>query len=147
MLDRRSWLGTVGLGAALLLGGCGGASSTLNTVQQPTGSGAIDFRVQNDTAVGVNNVYLAKSEAVAKANAAKVEPDSPEEHALWGLDRLGGAALEVGGRQQVTVDEPGRWDVRAVDREGRFQHISGLKLGAGGKYILILRDSGWRTDR
>jgi hypothetical protein len=145
MLDRRKWLGALGAGA-LLLSGCGGASSTLNTVQQPTGSGAIDLRIQNDTDVGVNNLYLAKSEAVARANAAKVEPGSPEEAELWGLDRFGGAALEVGGRQQVTVDGPGRWDVRATEREGRYQHVSGLKLGAGGKYILILRDSGWRTD-
>jgi hypothetical protein len=35
--------------------------------------------------------------------------------------------------------------VRAVDRNRRYQHITGLRLGAGGRYILELNDGGWRV--
>jgi hypothetical protein len=45
------------------------------------------------------------------------------------------------------VSEPGRWDVRVVDRDQRYQHIAGLKVGAGGRYILELGDGGWRVNR
>jgi hypothetical protein len=148
MLDRRKLLGVgVGVAFALAFAGCGGSISRLNTVQQPTGSGAIDFRVQNGTDVAVNNLHMAKTEVVDKALAAKIEPGSPDEAELWGPDLLSGAALERGGRQQIHVPEPGRWDVRAVDRDGRYQHVTGLKLGAGGKYILELGDGGWRTEK
>jgi|RhiMethySRZTD1v2_1073278.scaffolds.fasta_scaffold01685_13 hypothetical protein len=141
MLDRRTLLG---VGVGLLVLGCGGASSRLNTVKQPTGSGAIDFQVQNGTDVAVNNLYMAKTEAVDKLK--KVEPGSPEEAELWGNDLLTKGALERGGRQKIAV-EPGRWDVRAVDRDGRYQHVTGLKLGAGGTYILELGDGGWRLEK
>ncbi len=142
MLDRRTLLG---VGVALLALGCGGAGSRLNTVKQPTGSGEIDFQIQNGTDVAVNNLYMAKTEAVDKLK--NVEPGSPAEAELWGNDLLTKGALERGGRQKIAVAEPGRWDVRATDRDGRYQHVTGLKLAPGGKYILELGDGGWRLEK
>ena len=149
MLDRRTSL-RAGLALLLVAGtgmGCGGGTSRLITVKRPTGSGDVDFQVQNKSDVAVNNLYLAKTETVDKALAAGLEPNSPAEAELWGSDRLSGSALEQGGRQKIKVDEPGRWDVRAVDRDGRYQHVSGLRIEAGGKYILELVDGSWRVDR
>jgi hypothetical protein len=144
MLDRRNWL-RAGLTLALLAcGSCGGVSSRLNTVQQPTGSGPIDFQVHNGTDVSISNLYMAKTEVADRA--LKLEPGSPEEAQLWGADRLT-AALGVGDRERITVSEPGRWDVRALDRDGRYQHVSGLRLEPGGKYILELGEGGWRYQQ
>jgi hypothetical protein len=141
MLDRRNWLRT-GLALALVAG-CGGGTSRLITVKRPTGSGDVDFQVQNKSDVAINNLYMAKTEAVDRAK--NVEPGSPAEAELWGNDRLTKSALEPGGRMPITVSEPGRWDVRAVDRDGRYQHVSGLRIEAGGKYILELVDGSWRV--
>ena len=131
---------------ALVRAGCGvwGGTSRLITVKRPTGSGDVDFQVQNKTDGAVNNLYMAKTEAVDRM-LNKTEPGSPAEADLWGEDRLKGAALEQGGRQRITVAEPGRWDVKAVDRDGRYQHVSGLRIEAGGKYILELVDGSWRV--
>jgi hypothetical protein len=147
MLDRRHWL-RAGLTLALVAGtgiGCGGGTSRLITVKRPTGSGDVDFQVDNKSDAAVNNLYMAKTEAVNKAT--NLEPNSPAEAELWGEDRLKGAALARGTRQRITVSEPGRWDLRAVDRDGRYQHVSGLRIEAGGKYILELVDGSWRVDR
>jgi hypothetical protein len=147
MFDRRHWL-RAGLALALVAGtgiGCGGGTSRLITVKRPTGSGDVDFQVDNKSDAAVNNLYMAKTEAVNKAS--NLEPNSPAEAELWGEDRLKGAALARGTRQRITVSEPGRWDVRAVDRDGRYQHVSGLRIEAGGKYILELVDGGWRMAR
>jgi hypothetical protein len=149
MLDRRNWL-RAGLALVLVAGGvtsCGGGTSTLITVKKPTGSGEVDFQVKNSSDVAVNNLHMAKTEAVNKALAANLEPGSPAEGELWGDDLLGGKALERGGQQRVSVSEPGRWDVRAVDRDGRYQHVAGLRIEAGGKYILELVDGSWRIQK
>lgn len=134
-------------GLALMAGGvaagCGGGTSRLITVKRATGSGPVDFEVRNQSDVAVNNLYMAKTEAVDRA-LPKLEPGSPAEAELWGKDQLT-AALVSGGRRRVEVAEPGRWDVRAVDRDGRYQHVSGLRIEAGGKYILELVDGGWRV--
>ena len=124
--------------------GCGGGTSRLITVKAPTGSGEVDFQVQNKTDASVNNLFMAKTEAVERT-LNKVEPGSPAEAELWGEDRLKKSALGVGDRQRIAVTEPGRWDVRAVDRDGRYQHVSGLHIQAGGKYILELVEGGWRV--
>jgi hypothetical protein len=129
---------------ALSLAACGGASSTLKTVRSPTGSGAIDFEVQNGTDVAVSSIYMAKTEAVNAAREAKVEPGSAAEEQVWGGDILDRGALQVNDVLKIPVPEPGNWDVRVVDRDGRYQHIAGLKLGPGGKYRLELGDGGWR---
>ena len=74
----------------------------------------------------------------------RIDPNSPEGDALWGPD-LSGRAIGTGQSQPIKVPEPGNWDARAVDRDGREQLITHLHLGAGGKYILELNDGGWRV--
>lgn len=145
MHHRRSWLSLALLtpvAAALLTAtaGCGGAPTRLVTVKTGTGQGAIQFEVKNLTSVPINNLYLAKSETVPQ----QLDDDSPEGQKIWGGDLLAGA-IGMGQRVPVMVPGPGRWDARAVDRDGRYQHIGGLKLEAGGRYILELNDGGWRV--
>jgi hypothetical protein len=130
------------LALAMLLAAtsCGGESSRLVTVRSGTGQGPIDFAVKNATDVGINALFMAKTEAIQQ----KLDPDSPEGQVVWGGDLLS-RAIPVGERVPIPVREPGRWDVRAVDRDDREQHISGLKLEAGGRYILELYEGGWRV--
>lgn len=128
----------------LPLGACGGPSSTLHTLHPPTGKGQVDFKVENRTDVVINNFYLAPTAELRAAHVEKLDPTSPQLDALWGPDRLPGSALEVGGRIRIAVPKPGRYDARALDRDGREQHIGSLRLGAGGKYVLELHEGGWR---
>jgi hypothetical protein len=129
-------------GSALLIGGlgCGGAPSRLVTVKSGSGQGPIQFEVKNLTDVPINNLFLAKSERVGP----ELDPNSPEGQGVWGADQLPNA-IARGDRVPVAVTEPGRWDVRVLDRDGRYQHVAGLKLEAGGRYILELNEGGWRT--
>jgi hypothetical protein len=113
-------------------------------VHAPTGSGAIDFSVKNATDAPINSLYLAKTERV-NAAGQDLDSDSPRGQDLWGADLLSRAAIGAGQRLKIDVPEPGLWDVRAVDRDGRYQHIAGLHLGAGGRYVLELNDGGWRA--
>jgi hypothetical protein len=139
------------LAAALPLLACSsGLSSTLVTVRPASASSdagkanTVDFSVENQTDVPINTVYLAESERVEKAGYDSDEPGSTAEGELWGADLLG-SALPVGKRTPISVPHPGVWDARAVDRDGRYQHIARLKLGAGGRYILRLGESNWRV--
>ena len=120
--------------------GCGGAPTRLVTVKSGTGQGAIELEVKNLTSVPINNLYLAKSETVPQ----QLDDNSPEGQNIWGGDLLAGA-IGMGQRVPVMVAGPGRWDARALDRDGRYQHVGGLKLDAGGHYILELNDGGWRV--
>lgn len=130
-----------------MLAACGSSgTSTLVTVRSAAGSGAVDFSVENGTDVPINNVYLAKSDRIGKASAASDDPGTTAEAELWGADLLG-AALPVGERVDVPVAEPGEWDLRAVDRDGRYQHVGHLKLGPGGRYILKLAEGSWRIPK
>jgi hypothetical protein len=145
MNDRRRYLGLAvlaPLGALLALGvtGCGGAPTRLVTVKGGTGDGPIVLEVKNLTDVGINNLYLAKTASVPE----QLDNDSPESQNIWGVDLLTGA-IAKGVRVPVAVPAPGRWDARAVDRDGRYQHVGGLKLEAGGRYILELNEGGWRV--
>jgi hypothetical protein len=128
----------------LAFAACGGPSSTLHTLHPPTGKGNVDFQVENRSDVPINNFYLAPTARLRAAHVERLDPDSPDAATAWGPDRLPGSALEVGGRVRIAVPEPGRYDARAVDRDGRYQHVGGLRLGAGGKYILELHEGGWR---
>ena len=130
------------LAVALVAGvaGCGGAPTRLVTVKSGTGQGAIELEVKNLTSVPINNLYLAKSETVPQ----QLDDNSPEGQNIWGGDLLAGA-IGMGQRVPVMVAGPGRWDARALDRDGRYQHVGGLKLEAGGRYILELNDGGWRV--
>jgi hypothetical protein len=146
MYRRRSWLGLgllAPLGCALLLGagsGCGGAPTRLVTVKSGTGDGPIQLEVKNLTDVPINNFYLAKTESVPEL----LDNTSPESDKIWGVDLLAGA-IASGTRVPVSVPGPGRWDARALDRDGRYQHVAGLKLESGGRYILELNEGGWRV--
>lgn len=140
MQPRRAFV----LGALVFaVGACSGASTTLVTVHAPTGSGAIELEIENDTSVALNNLYLAKSETVKGADQSHLDPGSSEEGRVWGDDLLDRGALEVGGKIRVPVPSPGRWDARALDKNGRYQHVHGLKLGAGGKYRLKFGEDTW----
>jgi len=145
MYPRRRWFGlallsSLSLAAVLGGAGCGGAPTRLVTVKTGTGDGPIQLEVKNLTDVPINNLYLAKTESVPE----QLEADSPEGQNVWGADLLTGAIV-TGTRVPVPVPGPGRWDARAVDRDGRYQHVAGLKLESGGRYILELNEGGWRV--
>ena len=146
MHSRRRWLGLallspLALAVALGNAGCGGAPSRLVTVKSGTGEGAIQLEVKNLTDVPINNLYLAKTDQIPH----DLDPDSPQGQNVWGPDLLVGAIV-VGTRVPVVVGGPGRWDVRVLDRDRRYQHIAALKLEAGGRYILELNEGGWRVQ-
>ncbi|HKY40279.1 MAG TPA: hypothetical protein VJN18_30300 [Polyangiaceae bacterium] len=147
MCSRRRFFGWTMCSAAaslLVLGagaGCGGVPTRLVTVKSGTGEGAIQLEVKNLTDVPINSLFLAKSEEVS----SQLDPDSPEGQKVWGADLLN-AAIPTGKRVPVSVAGPGRWDCRALDRDGRYQHVAALKLEAGGRYILELQQGGWRVQ-
>lgn len=126
-----------------LVTACGGPNSRLVTVRTASGSGAVDFSVKNTSDAPINALYVAKSERVTAAGQ-NLDDDSPEGVALWGADLLTHSGIGPGHSVQLDVP-PGTWDIRALDRSRRYQHITGLHLGAGGRYILELNDGGWRT--
>jgi len=143
MQSRRTWLRLASLlGCSVMLAlsaGCGGAPTRLVTVKSGAGQGPIQLEVKNLTDVPINNLYLAKSDQVTD----ELDPDSPAGQQVWGADLLPNA-IARGSRVPVPVAGPGRWDARVVDRDNRYQHVAGLKLEAGGRYILELNDGGWR---
>jgi hypothetical protein len=126
-----------------LLPACGGPDSRLVTVRAGNGSGAVDFTMKNASDTPINSLYIAKTERVDAAGQ-NLDDDSPEGVALWGPDLLTHSGIGAGRSIQLDVP-PGTWDVRALDRSRRYQHITGLRLAAGGRYILELNDGGWRT--
>ncbi|GMV16598.1 MAG: hypothetical protein AMXMBFR56_48220 [Polyangiaceae bacterium] len=140
-MQRRSVL------LALALLGCGGgAPSRLHTLGKPKGTGEVDFQVENRTSAIVNNLYVTESERVRSASREALQAGTAEQAALWGDDRLR-SGLESGGKVRVTIPKPGSYDVRAVDRDGREQHVANLRLAAGGRYVLELEEGGWRAPR
>lgn len=144
MKPRRQVLGAVLLAVSaslvLPLTGCGGAPTRLVTVRAGQGQGAVQLEVKNLTDAPINNLYLAPSDQVG----SQLDPDSPEGQKVWGPDLLT-SAIPTGARVPVAVVGPGRWDARALDRDGRYQHVAALKLEAGGRYILELNEGGWRV--
>lgn len=144
MYRRRAFeLGLIATATLLAWGsaaGCGGAPTRLVTVKSGTGAGPIQLEVKNLGDVPINNLFLAQSDQVGP----ELDEDSPQGKQVWGVDLLSGA-IATGSRVPVPVEGPGRWDIRVLDRDGRYQHISGLKLDAGGRYILELNESGWRV--
>ncbi len=140
MLGRRCALLSL---VFALLPACTGPNSRLVTVRTSSGSGALDFSVKNASDAPINALYIAKTDRV-NAAGQDLDDNSPQGEALWGPDLLTHSGIGVGQSIQVDVP-PGTWDVRALDRHRRYQHITGLRLGAGGRYILELNDGGWRT--
>jgi hypothetical protein len=104
----------------------------------------VDFAVKNATEVGINSIFMAKTEAVQGSDPDHLDPSSPQGMQVWGGDLLN-AAIPIGERVPIRVPEPGRWDLRATDRDSREQHIAGLRLDAGGRYILELHEGNWRV--
>ena len=144
MVDRRSALFSLLFALfGALLGACGSPNSRLVTVHASSGSGAVAFAVKNASDTPINALYLAKTERVDAAGT-DLNYDSPQGAELWGPDLLTHSGIGVGHRVEVDVP-PGTWDVRALDSLGRYQQITGLRLGAGGRYILELNDGGWRS--
>jgi hypothetical protein len=128
----------------LLLVACGGPNTRLVTVDPGKGEGKIDFSIKNLTDVPLNTFFLAKTEAIDKAGGITLDPTSPEGTEAWGPDLLGGA-VGVGKSERIPVPQDGSWEARAVDSDGREQHITHLKLKAGGRYVLELYEGGWRV--
>jgi hypothetical protein len=126
-----------------MLAACGSPNSRLVTVRANSGSGTVDFAVKNASDATINALYLAKTSQVDAAGQ-NLDDDSPQGEALWGHDLLTHSGIGTGHSIQLDVP-PGTWDVRALDRSRRYQHITRLRLGAGGRYILELNDGGWRT--
>jgi len=129
------------LGAAA----CGGPTSRLVTVRSGTGSGDVFLEVKNTTDTPVNALYLARTEAVNAADPERLDGDSMAGQMVWGADQLTTSAIGSGQRLRIPVASPGRWDVRVVGRDEREQHVTGLKLEAGGRYLLELNEGGWRA--
>jgi hypothetical protein len=126
---------------------CGGAPNTrLVTVVPGKGAGEIEFSVKNLSDTPLNTLFMAKTERIDAAGGNALDPDSPEGDTAWGPDLLG-HAVATGKSERIPVPEPGLWEARAVDRDGREQRITRLKLQAGGTYVLELYENGWRVFR
>jgi len=130
----------------LFLLACGGSMTRLVIVKAGKGEGKVDFAVKNLTDVPLNTFFLAKTERINAAGGNALDPNSPEGDAAWGPDLLG-QAVGVGKTERIPVSEPGLWEARAVDHDGREQRITRLNLSAGGTYVLELYESGWRVFR
>lgn len=126
-----------------LLPACGGPNSRLVTVHTGSGSGPVEFTVKNLSEAPINGLHIAKTELVHAAGQ-NLDFDSPDGEALWGPDLLTRSGIGTGHSVQLDIP-PGTWDVRALDRHRRYQHVTGLHLDGGGRYILELNDGGWRT--
>lgn len=143
-LGRRPLAALLAAGCLTLLmagtAACGGSPTRLITVKAGQGAGPVELEVSNQTDVAINNLYLAPSGKVGP----ELDPDSPEGREVWGADLLKNA-IPAGTRVPIATVAPGRWDARVLDRDGRYQHVAGLKLEGNGRYILELNDSGWRV--
>jgi hypothetical protein len=115
----------------------------LVTTRAGNGSGALEFTVKNQSDAPINALYIAKTERV-NAAGQNLDYDSPQGEALWGSDLLTHSGVAAGHSVHVDIP-PGTWDVRVLDTHRRYQHITGLRLAAGGRYVLELKDGGWRT--
>jgi hypothetical protein len=143
-MHRRTVLWSLAL---VSLGCASSPPSRLHTLGKPSGSGEIELSVENRGSAIVNNLFVATTRKVKAAPRPAFEEGTPEQAALWGEDLLRSSGLEPGGKLRVPVPGPGRYDFRAVDRDGRWQHVAGLSLKAGGRYVLELGDAGWRSPK
>jgi hypothetical protein len=138
-----SALTRLAFGALFALSAACGPSTRLVTVKSG-GPGEIDFSVKNLTDVPVDYFYLATTDRINAAGGPKLDHNGPDGFEAWGPD-LTDNGIGVGKTESIAVPKPGSWDARAVDGNGRDQFITGLKLKAGGKYVLELYESGWRV--
>jgi len=140
---------TANLAAALapLVTACGGGgTATLRAMGRATGDGPAEMTVKNVSGVGVQHLFVARTEVVDKARARGVEPGSAEDEAIWGDDHLDRVTLREGSTSEPIVLQEGRYDVLALDPDQREQLVKGLRLKPGGKYTLELVDN-WALAR
>jgi hypothetical protein len=132
--------------AVLWTSGCGGATSTLRAQGPATGSGPAHLVLRNGADVALFELHVAKTQAVSTATAAGAAPGSEADIDLWGEDYLGRSRVQPGASFTIGDLPADRYDVLAVDPDGREQLVKGLKLKAGGKYVLELGDR-WQQTR
>ena len=130
---------------AWLTSACGGPETKLITLRPPGSQAELTLIVRNRSDAVIDGFYLAKTEKVRTA-VGHTELGSVVEAETWGNDLLS-AALQIDDEQQIRVRAAGNWDARPVDEAGRFQHIAGLRLKPGARYVLELHDDGWRQFR
>jgi hypothetical protein len=142
MATRRGAL--LFLALAPVVAACGGPSTRLVTVVPGKGAGKVEFSVKNLSDTPLNTFFMAKTERIDAAGGNSLDPDSPAGDTAWGPDLLD-RAVPTGKSERIPIPEPGLWEARAVDRDGREQRITRLKLLAGGSYVLELYENGWRV--
>jgi hypothetical protein len=124
----------------------GGAISVLHAKGKPSGDGPARVDVLNSSGTGIHRLYVAKTETVNKARAAGIQPGSAEDSALWGDDQLGNQGLVEKHTLTITLPEGERYDVLVTDKDNREQLVKGLRVKAGGKYVLEIGDA-WAQAR
>jgi hypothetical protein len=135
------------LAVAPLVTACGGGTvATLRALGKPSGEGPARMTVKNESGVGVQQLYVARTDVIDEARARGVEPGSAEDEALWGDDHLDRTTLLEGSTSEPIVLQAGRYDVLAIDPDRREQLVKGLRLKPGGKYTLLLGDA-WALAR
>jgi len=123
---------------------CDGSARLIKLRSPENTESGVRLEVLNNTDVVIAGVYMARTEDVKKARRGHSRWGSEAEAETWGDDRLN-ADLPAGSRVEVVVPSPGRWDMRPVDEDGRYQHIVGLVLRPGGRYRLEINDGNWRA--
>ncbi len=135
------------LAPALFALACGGATlSVLHAKGRPQGDGPAHIDVKNSSGVAIDQLYIAKTEDVARAKASGVSPGSAEDVALWGADHLGNGGLSPNAIFPGLELGEGRYDVLAVDPDKREELVKGIRVHAGGRYVLEIGDS-WALTR
>ena len=137
---RRSWL----LLGPLVAFGCAEEARLIKLRSPGSPDRRVRLEVLNNTDVVIVGVYMARTEDVRHAKQGHTRWGSESEAETWGNDLLN-ADLETGERAEIPVTAAGRWDIRPVDEEGRYQHVAGLKLQPGGRYVLEINDGNWRA--
>lgn len=139
-LTRRSLL----LGCSAVSLSCGEDARLIKLRSPERSDSGVRLEVLNNTSVMIVGVYMARTEDIQHAKRGFTRWGSEAEAEAWGNDLLS-ADLPSGARAEVPVTAPGRWDVRPVDEDGRYQHVAGLNLRPGGRYRLEINDGNWRA--
>jgi hypothetical protein len=142
---RFSFLARLGI-LLSLAAACGSAASVLHTNGKPSGDGPAELTIKNSSGESINQLYVAKTEAVDKAHEAGVHPGTEADQALWGDDQLGNAGIADGSSWTVLHLPPNRYDVLVLAADRREQLVKRLILQAGGHYVLEIGKA-WRQGR
>src|SRR5882672_23897 len=135
-----SYAGRIAL-VALGLVACGGGSlSVLHAKGKPSGEGAAELAIKNSSGVGIEKLYVAKTEAGDKAREAGASPGSGADEALWGDDQLGNAGISEGTTFKGLHLAADHYDILLVANDHREQLVKHLDLKSGGRYVLEVND-------